>query len=260
MLGDTQIVEYPARDGLMIPAYLTTPPKSAYGAGPYPTILVPHGGPWARDFAGWDPSGWTQYFAARGYAVLQPQFRGSEGWGQKLWRAGDAEWGQKMQDDLDDGAKWLIAQKIAAPDRIAVHGYSYGGYAAYAAAVRPNGLYQCSIAGAGVAELGNFQRETYDERFIREFQNPTIKGLNPMSKVSDISIPLFIYHGDRDHTVQLKESIEMVGKLKGAGKTYQYVEIPDMGHQFVTWGPHDGAKVLTTVEGWLKNDCGPGGL
>jgi dipeptidyl aminopeptidase/acylaminoacyl peptidase len=209
---------------------------------------------------GWDGSGWVQYFAARGYAVLQPQFRGSEGWGQKLWRAGDAEWGQKMQDDLDDGAKWLIARKIAAPDRIAVHGYSYGGYAAYAAAVRPNGLYQCSIAGAGVAELGNFQRETYEERFIREFQNPTIKGLNPMSKVSDISIPLFIYHGDRDHTVQLKESIEMVGKLKGADKTYQYVEIPDMGHQFVTWGPHDGAKVLTTVEGWLKKDCGPGGL
>jgi hypothetical protein len=152
-LGETHLVQYPARDGLIIPAFLTTPPKSAYGGGPYPTIILPHGGPWSRDGLGWDDSGWTQYFAARGYAVLQPQFRGSQGWGQKLWRAGDAEWGQKMQDDLDDGAKWLVAQRVASPERIAVHGYSYGGYAAYAAAVRPNGLYQCSIAGAGVARI-----------------------------------------------------------------------------------------------------------
>lgn len=260
MLGDTTLTEYTARDGLVVPAYLTLPQKSIYGPGPYPSIIVPHGGPWARDELGWDPSGWTQYFAARGYAVLQPQYRGSQGWGQKLWRAGDAEWGQKMQDDLDDGAKWLVAQHIAAPDRIAVHGYSYGGYAAFAAAVRPNGLYQCSIAGAGVAELGSFQKDTYENRILREFQNPTIKGLSPMSKVSDISIPLFIYHGDRDQTVPLKQSIEMVGKLKGAGKTYKYVEIPDMGHQYTTWGPHDGKVVLETVEGWLKNDCGPGGL
>jgi acetyl esterase/lipase len=259
-LGDGRLVQYKARDGLIIPAFLTTPPKSVYGDGPYPAILVPHGGPWARDNLDWDPSGWTQYFAARGYAVLQPQFRGSEGWGQKLWRAGDAEWGQKMQDDLDDGAKWLISQRIAAPDRIAMHGYSYGGYAAYAAAVRPNGLYQCSIAGAGVARIGDFERLTYEERFVREFQNPTIKGLDPMAKVSDISIPLFIYHGDRDQTVPLKQSIEIAGKLKGAGKPYKYVEIPDMGHGFVTWGAKDAEFVLETDEGWLKNDCGPGGL
>ena len=259
-LGDTRMVQYTARDGLVIPAFLTTPPKSVYGAGPYPSIILPHGGPWSRDALGWDPSGWTQYFAARGYAVIQPQFRGSDGWGQKLWRAGDAEWGQKMQDDLDDAAKWLVAQHIADPGRIAVHGYSSGGYAAYAAAVRPNGLYQCSISGAGVAAIGTFARETYDERFLREFQSPTIKGLDPMSKAGDISIPLFVYHGDRDQTVPLKQSIEMTGKLKATGRTYKYVEIPDMGHQFVTWGSNDGAKVLTTVEGWLKNDCGPGGL
>jgi dipeptidyl aminopeptidase/acylaminoacyl peptidase len=258
-LGDTRLVQYKARDGLVIPAFLTTPPASA-GAGPHPAIILPHGGPWSRDAMGWDDSGWTQYFAARGYVVLQPQFRGSEGWGQKLWRAGDAEWGQKMQDDLDDGAKWLIAQRIAAPERIAVHGYSYGGYAAYAAAVRPNGLYQCAVAGAGVAELGSFQRDTYENRFIREFQNPTIKGMSPMAKVSDISIPLFVYHGDRDQIVPLKQSIDMVGKLRGAGRTHKYLELPDMGHQFITWTPDNTKVVLETVEGWLKNDCGPGGL
>jgi dipeptidyl aminopeptidase/acylaminoacyl peptidase len=79
-------VQYPARDGLIIPAFLTTPPADKYGPGPYPTLIEPHGGPWARDDLSWDPGGWTQYFASRGYAVLQPQFRGSEGWGQKLWR------------------------------------------------------------------------------------------------------------------------------------------------------------------------------
>jgi dipeptidyl aminopeptidase/acylaminoacyl peptidase len=257
-LGDTRLVQYTARDGLVIPAFLTTPP--AFWRGPHPAIVLPHGGPWSRDNLSWDVTGWTQYFASRGYVVLQPQFRGSDGWGQKLWRAGDAEWGQKMQDDLDDGAKWLIEQRIAAPDRIAVHGYSYGGYAAYAAAVRPNGLYQCAIAGAGVAEPGNFSRDTYEDRILREYQSPTIKGLSAMKRVSDINIPLFIYHGDRDQIVPLKETIDMISKLRGAGRNYKYLELPDMGHTINTWTPENGRVVLTTVENWLKNDCGPGGL
>ncbi len=153
-LGDERLVEYPARDGLMIPAFLLTPPKDVYGPGPYPTLIEPHGGPWARDQMIWDFSAFTQYFASHGYAVLRPQFRGSEGWGQKLWRAGDREWGQKMQDDKDDGVKWLIAQGIADPKRVAMFGYSYGGYAALAAAIRPNGLYQCTVSGAGAGDGG----------------------------------------------------------------------------------------------------------
>ena len=259
-LGDGRLVQYPARDGLMIPAFLTTPPKDVYGAGPYPAIILPHGGPWSRDDLGWDISGWTQYFASRGYAVLQPQFRGSQGWGQKLWRAGDAEWGQKMQDDKDDGAKWLISQKIAAPDRIAMHGYSYGGYSAFAAAVRPNGLYQCAIAGAGVAELGTFQRETRENRFVREFQNPTIKGLSPLEQAARVSIPMLIYHGDRDQTVPISQSERFVARLKAANKPHKYVELKDMGHGYVTWNPEHTEKVLVEVEQFLKTDCGPGGL
>jgi len=258
-LGDTKVVQYRARDGLVIPAFLTMPPASM-GKGPFPAIIVPHGGPWSRDEYSWDVTGWTQYFAARGYAVLQPQFRGSDGWGQKLWRAGDAEWGQKMQDDLDDGAKWMIDQRIAAPDRIAMHGYSYGGYAAYAAAVRPNGLYQCAIAGAGVAEPGNFNRDTYEDRLLREYQSPTIKGLSAMKEVDKINIPLFIYHGDRDQIVPLKETIAMTGKLRGAGRNFKYLELADMGHTINTWSPDNAKTVLETIEGWLKNDCGPGGL
>ena len=259
-LGDSRLVQYPARDGLMIPAFLTTPPKNIYGNGPYPTLIEPHGGPWSRDYLGWDDSGWVQYFASRGYAVLQPQFRGSEGWGQKLWRAGDAEWGQKMQDDKDDGAKWLIAQKIAAPDRIAMFGYSYGGYAALAAAIRPNGLYQCAIAGAGAGDLAKFNRQTFDNRYLREFQNPTIKGLDAMKRADEASIPVFLYHGDRDSVVDVEDSRRFAARLKSAGRPYKLLEIKDMGHWFVTMTPEMLEQQLVEVEAYLKNDCGPGGL
>ncbi|MBI1685001.1 alpha/beta hydrolase family protein [Caulobacter hibisci] len=259
-LGDMRVVQYPARDGLIIPAFLTTPPKASFGEGPYPTIILPHGGPWGRDDLGWDGSGWVQYFAARGYAVLQPQFRGSEGWGQKLWRAGDKEWGQKMQDDKDDGARWLIDQKIAAPDRIAMHGFSYGGYSAMAASVRPNGLYQCAIAGAGVSEIARIKTGILSgSRWGKEFQEPTIDGLSPLKNADKVSIPILVYHGDRDLTVEMSHSERFVQALKNAGKDVTFVKIADMAH---TAGdtPDQQVKVLTTIENYLKTGCGPGGL
>ena len=259
-LGDTRMVQYAARDGLMVPAFLTTPKKEIYGPGPYPTIIVPHGGPWARDFMGWDCTGWTQYFAARGYAVLQPQYRGSDGWGQKLWRAGDAQWGLKMQDDKDDGAKWLIAQGIAAPDRIAMHGYSYGGYAAMAASVRPNGLYQCAVAGAGVASIDRFRELVNQNRIGRELQRPSINGMSPVDHGPDVSIPIFLYHGDRDTNVPIGESERFVAALKAAGKPYKFLSIKDMGHESNKWEPGHIAQVLLAVEAYLRTDCGPGGL
>lgn len=258
-LGLTRLVQYTARDGLPIPAFLTTPPASL-GAGPFPTLILPHGGPWSRDHNDWDVSGWTQYFAARGYAVLQPQFRGSEGWGQKLWRAGDGEWGQKMQDDKDDGAKWLIDQKIADPNRIAMFGYSYGGYAALAAAIRPNGLYQCAISGAGAGDLATLKRATFDNRYQREFQNPTIAGLDALARAREASIPILLYHGDRDQIVELEQSEKFVAQLKAAGKPHKYVEIKDMGHAYVTMTPAMLERQLVEVENFLRSDCGPGGL
>lgn len=259
-LGDGRLVQYPARDGLMIPGILYTPRKDIYGPGPYPTLIVPHGGPWSRDNLEWDFSGWTQYFAARGYAVLQPQYRGSENWGQKLWRAGDNEWGQKMQDDKDDGAKWLIAQGIAAPDRIAMHGYSYGGYAAMAAGVRPNGLYQCAVAGAGPSAMAYMQTRTTWNDFNEEFQGVTISGLSPLDKVRDVSIPMFIYHGDRDDNVPISQSEKFVSALRNAGKDVEWLELKDMGHSYNTWEPGQTEQVLAAVDNYLKTKCGPGGL
>jgi len=259
-LGPTRLVQYAARDGLMIPAFLTTPPAGQFGPGPYPTLIEPHGGPWARDDLIWDPAGWVQYFASRGYAVLQPQFRGSEGWGQKLWRAGDGEWGQKMQDDKDDGAKWLIDQKIAAPDRIAMFGYSYGGYSALVAAIRPNGLYQCAISGAGAGDLASLKQATFDNRFQREFQNPTIRGLDALEQAKTAQIPLFIYHGDRDTNVDVKQSRKFVDALKAAGKPHRYLEIKDMGHGYITMEPPMIETQLVEIEKYLNTECGPGGI
>jgi len=259
-LGDTHMIEYQARDGLMIPAFLTTPPKSIYGAGPYPTLIEPHGGPWARDFMEWDPTGWVQYFASHGYAVLQPQFRGSEGWGQKLWRAGDNEWGQKMADDNDDGAKYLIAQGVADPRRIAMFGYSYGGYAALAAAIRPNGLYQCAISGAGAGDLNEFIYATTDNRFQREFQRPTVGGLNPLAHATEVQIPVMLFHGDRDRTVDVKESRAFVSKLRAAGKPVEYLEVKDMGHQLTYWTPAMAEQNLAAVDHYLHTGCKAGGL
>ncbi len=259
-LGDTRLVEYPARDGLMIPGFLTTPNKAIFGPGPYPTLIEPHGGPWARDFLEWNAFGWTQYFAARGYAVLEPQFRGSEGWGQKLWRAGDAEWGQKMQDDNDDAVKWLVAEKIANPNRVAIFGYSYGGYAALAASIRPNGLYQCAISGAGAGDLNEFWRATNEDRFLREFQQPTVKGLDPIAHAKEAKIPVFLYHGDRDRVVKPEDSRRFAAALKSAGKPYRFLQIPDMGHTSDTWTPAMAAEQLTAVEDFLKTGCKPGGL
>jgi dipeptidyl aminopeptidase/acylaminoacyl peptidase len=259
-LGDSRLVEYPARDGLMIPAFLHTPPRAQFGGGPYPTLIVPHGGPWARDELGWDISGWTKYFTARGYAVLQPQFRGSEGWGQRLWRAGDGEWGQKMQDDKDDAVKWLIARGIADPKRVAMFGYSYGGYAALTAAIRPNGLYQCAISGAGAGDLAALKRATFENRFQREFQNPTIKGLDALDHAKEASIPVFLYHGDRDQTVKVEQSRKFAGALKSAGRPYRLLEIPDMGHQYVTMTPANLETQLIEVEKFLRTECKPGGL
>ena len=243
----------------MIPAFLTLPPASA-GPGPYPTLIEPHGGPWARDDMEWDLAGWVQYFASRGYAVLQPQFRGSEGWGQKLWRAGDGEWGQKMQDDNDDAVKWLIGRKIADPKRVAIFGYSYGGYAALAASIRPNGLYQCAISGAGAGDLAAIAEATFDNRFQREFQHPTIDGLDALAHAREAKIPVLLYHGDRDQTVDIEESRKFAAALRGAGKPVKLVEIKDMGHQYIFMTPAMMKEQLDVIDSFLKTDCKPGGL
>lgn len=258
-LGETKLVYYKARDGLTIPAFLTTPNNELCGTGPWPAVVHPHGGPWSRDTMDFDGSMWVPLLASRCMAVLRPQFRGSEGWGRKLWMAGDAEWGQKMQDDKDDGAKWMMDQNIAKPGHIAIFGFSYGGYAAFAASVRPAGTYKCAIAGAGVSDIDRIWARFYTNPFFRQAQAPTVKGLSPVDEASNMKIPLMVYHGDRDQTVPIEQSEWFVAKAKQSGQPVVYHDIADYAHG-PAWTRKIMAQQLGYIEDYLLKDCGGGGL
>lgn len=252
-VGKTELVYYPARDGLQIPGLLTLPPGyNKETDGPIPAIIHPHGGPWARDYADWDATGWVPFLTSRGYAVLQPQYRGSTGFGRELWFAGDKEWGQKMQDDKDDGAQWLVDQGIADPDKLAIFGYSYGGFAAMAATVRPNSPYQCAIAGAGVSNLQLFNRLWSSDRIQRIVQGNTLDGMDPSKNTDKANIPILVYHGDRDVRVPIEEGRGFYNGVKGKVNA-KFVEIDDMPHS-LPWWPEHHRESLTAIESWLKSD------
>jgi len=253
-LGERSLVYYDARDGLKIPAFLTLPPGFKKGDPAPPAIVLPHGGPWARDYIGWDGSGWTQFLATRGYAVLQPQYRGSDGWGHNLWLAGDAEWGQKMQDDKDDGANWLVQQGYAAKERIAIFGYSYGGFAAFAASVRPGGPFKCAIAGAGVSNLTRIANNWGENRMQRAYQGRTVKGMDPAQNTSKLAMPILIYHGDRDVRVPLFHATDFYNAVKDTGKAKLLI-MKDMGHQGILWTADNHRESLTAIENFLRDDC-----
>ncbi len=258
-LGTARFVYYKARDGLSIPAFLTAPSRQLCGPGPYAAVVLPHGGPWSRDDMGFDNSGWVPLLVSRCHVVLQPQFRGSAGWGRALWLAGDAEWGQKMQDDKDDGAKWLVSEKLADPKRMAMFGFSYGGYAAFAAAVRPNGLYKCAIAGAGVSDIERIWAAFYTNPYFRDRQEPTVRGLSPLSQADKIKIPVMVYHGDRDQTVPLIQSELFVDRARNSGQAVQYHVLQDYGHG-PAWTRETMTKQLKLISQYLASGCGGSGL
>lgn len=257
-LGTTELTYYAARDGLDIPAFLSRPPAS-FGPGPFPTVIMPHGGPWSRDQLDWDGSWWRQLLTSRGYAVLQPQFRGSDGWGRRLWTAGDNEWGQKMQDDLDDGAQWLVQQGVAQQGRVAIYGFSYGGYAAMAAAVRPNGNYKCAVAGAGVSDLTRIRSSLFRNPYTREAQRDTVNGLSPVTQAGQIQIPIMLFHGDRDTTVELDQSAVFVSAARSSGQDVQYHVLRDYAHG-PSWSRATAAEQLGYLESYFQSGCGGSGL
>lgn len=258
-LGNTSLVYYKARDGLDIPAFLTKPSAELCGSGPWPTVIHPHGGPWARDNLEFDASMWVPLMSSRCMAVLQPQYRGSDGWGRKLWMAGDNEWGQKMQDDKDDGAKWLIEQKVAIPGRIAMFGFSYGGYASMVAPIRPNGIYKCAIAGAGVSDIRKIWAKYYTNPYFRQAQDKTVDGLSPVDKADQIQIPVMVYHGDRDQIVPIEQSRWFVEKAKKSGQPVEYHEIKDYAHG-PAWTRAIMADQLRYIDNYFKSGCGGNGL
>ncbi|MFZ5658004.1 MAG: alpha/beta hydrolase family protein [Pseudomonadota bacterium] len=257
-IGEQRWITYTARDGRKIPAILDLPAGWTPQQGRLPAIVHPHGGPWARDFGGWDGSGWVPFLTSRGYAVIRPQYRGSSGLGRDLWRAGDAQWGLSMQDDKDDAAAWLVKEGIAAQDRIAIFGYSYGGFAAAAATVRPNGPYQCAISGAPVTDLGRLGSSWSTSRLQRILQGRTVTGMDPIRNADKASIPVLLYVGDRDVRTPSFHAKSFYEAVRGRVPA-KFELIPNMPHS-MPWYPSHHERTLALIENFLAKECGPGGL
>lgn len=261
--GKGEWVYYPARDGLMIPAIITYP--AGYDKardGRVPLVVMPHGGPWSRDSMGWDRSNWTQMFATRGFAVLQPQYRGSAGLGMQLWKAGDGEWGAKMQDDKDDGARWMVEQGIADPDRMMMYGYSYGGFAAASAATRSSdasaGLWQCAISGAPAIDLARISNDWGDNRIQRRSQGWTVNGRDPYKDLDKVRIPWLVFHGDYDRQADTVHSRTTAARIRqvNPGANFRYVEIPRMAHQLIQMTPDHRRWFSGLMLDFMDKNCG----
>lgn len=255
-LGPVKTIRYKARDGLDIAAVLTLPVGSA--AKDLPLILMPHGGPFARDSEDWD--WWVQFLAWRGYAVLQPNYRGSSGYGTAFAEKGEGQWGRAMQDDLNDAVDWAVTQGIADPKRVCIVGASYGGYAAMRAAQRDAAKYRCAVSYAGVSDLAAMTR--YDSRFLYhgtrkawlKEQAPDFAAVSPVHFAAQFAAPILLMHGKKDRRVQVSQSREMAEKLKAAGKVqgrdYIYVEQPLADHHFSREA--DRVEFLEQMDAFLK--------
>lgn len=248
-LAGVELIAIPARDGTSIPVYLT---GARTGEAPRPLVVMPHGGPWARDRGGFDE--WAQMLAAQGYIVAQPEFRGSTGFGKKHWLAGDRQWGLAMQTDLDDVARALTVSGKAQAARVAMFGWSYGGYAALIASYRGAGIYRCTVAGAGVSDLNRVSALLSDSPVARLVQRPTIAGLSPIEGLATASVPVLLIHGDRDTVVDVSHSREAVSVLKQANRPFKYVEIRDMDHYSDRMTVSMKSQLNHALVSWL-GDC-----
>lgn len=255
-LGEVSFIRYTSRDGKSIPAYLTTPPR---GEAPYPLIVMPHGGPEVSEHIVYRE--WPQLLANNGYMVLQPGFRGTTGYGVEHAKGIFNDWGGKPQNDKDDGALHLIRQGLVDPERVAMFGWSYGGYAAMTASVRSPNIYQCAVAGAGVSDPQMANAEFSGGKLVRAQLDQSRKGgVSPRREAAKANIPIFVVHGDLDQRVKIKQSDVFVKELKRYNKDHKYLVLENSDH-FSNTIPYEDAKIFyKELISYLKNDCGPGGL
>jgi dienelactone hydrolase len=239
VVGPMEVVHYEARDGLALFGYLTTP--AGRQARDLPLVVMPHGGPEARDYYGYDE--WAQVIASRGYAVFQPQFRGSGDYGVEFAEAGYGNWGAAMQNDLDDGVDHLVAAGIIDSERVCIFGWSYGGYAALAGVSLTPERYRCGIAGAGVSDiiemmewaqtqnggssLGYWGRNIGD---WRGQHRSGIEAISPAQQAAQIQAPVMIVHGTEDIVVPFSQAELMAAAMDEAGKPYELITIEGGRH------------------------------
>jgi dipeptidyl aminopeptidase/acylaminoacyl peptidase len=264
-LRSMEVMRYAARDGLSIPAYLTRPAGPA--SQPAPTVVFIHGGPNVRDRWGWDEE--VQMLAKAGYVVFQPQFRGSAGFGQRFEQAGYRQWGRGMQDDITDGVKALIDQKITDPSRVCIYGSSYGGYAAMWGVIKTPELYKCGISYAGISDLADmlsgsiFDDSTVIGREISrdrvgdvENDRAALDEVSPLKHADRVRVPMLIAHGERDRRVMPSQSKTMVRALEEAGKPVEWMSLPNEGHGLV-W-VQSRVRFYTALLNFLDRHLAPG--
>src|SRR6185437_3942535 len=262
-LAEVKPISYTSTDGLTIPAYLTLP----VGASPknLPLVVYVHGGPWGRDT--WGYSAIPQFLANRGYAVLQPNFRASTGFGKKFLNAGNNEWGQKMQDDISNGVRYLIAQGIADPKRVGIMGGSYGGYATLAGLAFTPDLYAAGVSIVGPSNLITLLNsippywESIRTIFNERMGNPnTAEGKaqlvrqSPLNSADKIKAPLLVIQGANDPRVNRAESEQIVAALRDRGFPVEYLLAPDEGHGFAR--PINNLVLFTAAEKFLAKHLG----
>ena len=239
-LGTTRAMSFKARDGLEIPAYLTLPPGAPASRSRLPLIVMPHGGPAGHDDPGFDYL--TQFLATRGYAVLRPEFRGSDGYGSAFEKAGHGEWAGKMQTDLLDGVAALAATGDIDPKRVCIFGWSFGGFAALAGATLHPEDYRCAASMAGVADVTLMIREqarSYGSEseslkyWRRELGHANLEqqsAMSPLQHVDAVKVPILLMHGDRDTIVLPEQSQRMAAALTKAGKSVEMVTLAGDDH------------------------------
>jgi len=259
-------VQYQSRDGLTIHGYLTLPKGyTMENAKNLPVVVNPHGGPWARDSWGFNPE--VQFLANRGYAVLQMNFRGSTGYGKSFWEASFGEWGLKMQDDITDGVNWIIEKGIADPERIAIYGGSYGGYATLAGLTYTPDLYACGVDYVGVSNLFTFFKSfpPYWEPFLEmvyemvghpEKDSAKLAATSPALNAEKITAPLFVAQGANDPRVKKAESDQMVEAMKARGVEVEYMVKDNEGHGFRN--EENQFEFYGAMENFLKTHIGNG--
>jgi dipeptidyl aminopeptidase/acylaminoacyl peptidase len=263
-LAKMRPVRYPARDGEEIPAYLTLPPGK--GEKSLPVIIYPHGGPWARDTWGYDPS--AQFLANRGYAVLQPNFRGSTGYGKNFLNAGNKTWGTGlMQHDISDGVKWLVDEGIADPDRVGIMGGSYGGYATLAGLAFTPGLYDAGVSIVGPSNIITLLESIppywgpIRKQFLLRVGDPDdpeereqLVAQSPFFHATEIEDPLLVIQGANDPRVKKAESDQIVVALRDLEREVEYIVAPDEGHGFA--GRDNRLAMFAAIEEFLAEHLG----
>lgn len=264
-MAEMRPIRYTARDGLEIQAYLTLP----QGVEPrnLPVVIHPHGGPWARDMWGYDA--YAQFLANRGYAVLQPNFRGSAGFGKSFLNAGNREWGTgAMQHDITDGVRYLIDEGIADPDRVAIFGGSYGGYATLAGVTFTPDLYAAAIPYVAPSSLITliesfpaYWRPLLEGSWYRRVGDPAdpedradLIARSPLTHVDSIRTPLLVVHGANDPRVTQRESDQLVVALRDRGIDVEYIVAPDEGHGFA--GRENRMALAVAMERFLAEHLG----